>query len=608
MHPFRFTLLAALGISVAVTGDLRAQFTNEVAVVRDGVRFLVRPSVTIATTPAGVVQVTLTQINARVDEGYGVVVDGVRETYTAYTRGLVSSFSAIRVTSLSLGITFDGVQGCTGRVGLGVWREGETMTASCNSGSTARLTGFSVNGLTTSGVLELQSEVRRRRALARQDSLAKLQQARQDSIARARAEAERLAAQRAAAARPSSQQPAQQAAQPMSTQAAGEPASAAAREQTAREQAAREQAEREAAAAQRALEALREQNAASQQRLEENVEAFGNSVAQVASLIAENNRRKKAREAEEAARNAAAYQARVARERAANLAQSLARFAEHPVGRACTAADLRPLQLGARVQDSLSLVSSCRTDGQLLVQRYQLRVDAPQTLLVQIERSGLYSGLPWALFRDGQRVTTTTVNPGNTIRVTPGVYDFIFQTAARGEVGTVAVTAARWQRSKAYQARFHAAAAYDAGNSTVGDAAQFGGNLALRGGVRLVGGLAAIGEYSMALGGGPLYDGSQEGSVLMHFGARLGVGSRWQALRPYAQWTTGSVQGVDGPEDFKGNSSRLSAGVEWFFVSGGGNTALEFGFVSETGKITTRLGETLKRERAGLIFGVNAYF
>lgn len=629
----RLILLVCL---VTPLKHLHAQFTNEVAIIKDGVRFFVRPSVTVNTTGVGVVQVRLTQIHARIDESYGVMVDGVREPYTAWTRGLVSYFTAIRVNSLSLTIFFDGVQGCTGRASSGLWREGALETASCNEGSRARVTDYSASGLTASGILELQSEVRRRRAADRREAEERARLARADSIARAaeaaeaarRAEAQRAADQaaKAAATRAATASVAQPKASATAsaggsgvagtTASAGAAASGTGTQQTAaeraaaeRDQAAREQARRETEAAQRQLDALRAETAVRQQNLERNMDALAGSVAQVAGLIAENNRRKKEAEARQAARQQAEWEVRIARERAENLVASLARFAEHPVGFACTPSSSRPLRVGERVSDSLSLVTSCRLPSEVLVARYVLTVDKAQHLRIPMEITGPYSGVNFTIVRDGRSLPVESdFVYGKSIRVTPGTYEIQLTTTAKGEVGTYTLATERWLRSKAGIGRWHLAVSYDLANSTVGEQSQIAGNLAFRGGVRIVGGLAAVAEFAMVGAGGAPWDGEQDLSIIQQYGFRFGVGSRWLPIRPYVQWTTGPVLPFDDSDDFTGTSSRTIVGAEWFTRTGGGNLGLEWGVVFETGDLTTDRGEFYTRNRTGLIFGLNTYF
>lgn len=143
--------------------SLAAQFSTEVAHVRDGVRWLVQPSAVLSTSPEGVVRIELTGISARTDRGHGILVDGQRYDHSSFNGEIAADIDALQVGSLSVGFTFDGVQGCAGRLGLAVWKEGEAMTLSCNRGSVARFTGYTVNGLTTSGVLDLQRKIRQLR-------------------------------------------------------------------------------------------------------------------------------------------------------------------------------------------------------------------------------------------------------------------------------------------------------------------------------------------------------------------------------------------------------------------------------------------------------------
>lgn len=455
-------LVALLALPAAVA---QAQFTNEVAVVRDGVRFFVRPSVTINTTANGVVQVQLTQIHARVDESYGIVVDGVRESYTEWNRGLVAGFNAIRVTSLSLGITFDGVQGCSGRVGYATWREGGQETLGCNTGSRARLTGFTVNGLSTSGLLELQSEVRRRRR-------------------------EQQAAQQTA------QQSAQQSAQPAARQAATAPVptsavtntstvssgaastspaapSAPAPTTAAEAERAREQAEanRQAAAAQAALDQLTRDNAAARQRLDAATDELAGSVVAVAQIFAQNSRDKKEREAQRSAASAAAYQRAVA----ANAARIASRYAANLNGRLCTFDEVTLAPIGSVLKDSLTM-QTCRTGDGRAMAWVQVLNTTPRHLRVTAGGNTEFGVLPIAHapvseWRDG-----STAGKAKTYDffLAPGApaHRMLVWTNERGEIGQYSVRAREWTVSAVDKAFWYTGLDVSSSANTVGGYAQ----------------------------------------------------------------------------------------------------------------------------------------
>lgn len=617
------SLLRSLLVCAAVPSAVaQAQFTNEVAIERDGVRLFVRPSVTIATTSGGVVQVRLTQIHARVDESYGVVVNGRRYAYTAFNRGLVSYFTAIRVQSLSLGITFDGVQGCSGRVGYASWREGGLETLACNSGSAARITGYTVNGLSASGVSELHAEVRRLVAEERRAEEARARQARADSIARA----QQAAAQRApapgaqSAARPAAAQSTVQAsadgragttasgttgtsATPAASTSAG--TSSANRDQAARDQAARDQAAREqAAAAQRAAEERRQaqavldqisrDNDAAQQRLEAGVQQLAGSVMEISRLIAANRAAKAAREAREQA--AAAEAAR--RAEAAYQSTIAARFAATPQWRVCGETDIVRINAATQRETRATLgMRSCRNaDGKALAVIDIVPVQDGRW--TRVSTFGTARGLVSAhaptdasradLFSNRRRGGLTHALP-------PGSppHRVLLTTELQGEVVPYHLTVESLTRSTPSASRWLAHVGLGSSSETRGGTSVSGAAFNVQAGLRLLAGAYAVGELGM----------DAEGNNQYVAGGRYIVGRDSWAVRPFAQYDFFSAD--DGT--VSSTASGYSFGAHWIPSIHLNEAAITLEWVSRTGTLVQAVRGSDAYRQSGLRLGVTFF-
>ena len=435
---------ALIALALLTPAALHAQFTQETAIVSNGVRFFVRPEVSITTTAQGVVQVTLQGIRARIDEMQGVTVDGRRHAYNSFNRGLVSYFNAIEVQTLSLGITFDNVAGCSGRVGYATWRVGGTETLSCNSGSNARITGYSLNSITTSGVLELQSEVRRLLAEERRVAEERARQARADSIARA--EQQRAALQTKQRAQSTTRTATSTA---TSTAIAGSTASATAsstpmtaEQQRAQQEAAaaearRQQARQEADAAARAAEAAEVQRQQQAAALDAAADQFATAVVGMAQAISDN--RRMTREREE--RQRAAEAARVARYRAA----ALARYAEASAAPRCASLPERErprVTFGNPVRGTLSM-QSCRAADETNAAVYQVRVPDRTWVKFEVLAPG-FNGFAVLTAANG----TTYISTGLTEFWLPaGEYGLAVYSRIRGEIGSYDIRLERAPRS-----------------------------------------------------------------------------------------------------------------------------------------------------------------
>lgn len=516
----------------------RAQAADEVAVVRDGVRFLVRPSITITTTPGGVVQVQLGQINARVDESAGIVVDGVAESYTAFNRGLVAGFNALRVTSLSLGVTFDGVEGCSGRVSYATWREGGRETLGCNAGSEARLTGFTVNGLSTSGLLELQAEVRRLRRAAQREDDARAQQERDESLARAR---------RDEAARPSGQSSRASGAATENGPTGDPAATRRSTPEDARRQAEaarrRQEAEAQAEEARRAAAAMEQQRRELNASLDQAATQLAGVVVNVLDDMARNRRLEEARRQ----REALAREARVAAYRAA----ALTRYANAPEAPLCAGiavADVPRVEFGTPISGELSM-ASCRTDDGRNAAVHRVRV--PARYWVAVEWSGDVTGTVQVVGADGQRVNT-----GADFWIEPGEYTVQLLTAIPGEVGRYTIGLERSPRA-AVGDWF-----WGVGGEQFSPGGGFmleggGSALILRTGLRLSPFAELIGESAVGSG---LLTGEVGGRVYLQ-----GILSR---TRVFVQGTYGyfAVERVSRGSFDSGRGTGVTAGIGWEYT------------------------------------------
>jgi hypothetical protein len=605
LRSFRTLFYTFLACIVAPLTAAEAQFTNEVAIERDGVRIFVRPSVSIATTSTGVVQVRLTQIHARVDESYGVVVNGQRYAYTAFNRGLVSFFTAIRVQSLSLGITFDGVQGCSGRVGLASWREGGLETLSCNSGSTARITGYTVNGLSTSGVLELQAEVRRlvaeeRRAeeararQARADSIARVQQARADSIARvqqARADSIARAQQTAA----------QRAPQPFGMQAsASATATNQSREQASREQAARDQAaanqraEVERRQAQATLDQITRDNELAKQRLEAGVQQLAGSVMEISNMIAANRAAKAARE--ERARVAAAEAAR--RAEATYQSTIAARFAATPDWRACGEADIVRIDAAEFVQTHATLgMRSCRNaDGKALAVIDIAPVSDGRWTLISAYGTGRGLVSAHASTEAASAELFSQTRRGGVIqKLPPGSsrHRVLLTTEARGEEVPYVMTVQAVTRSTPSASRWLLHVGFGSSSETRGGTSVSGAVFNAQGGMRLLAGAYAVGELGM----------DAEGNNQFVFGGRYIVGRDSWAVRPFAQYDI--ISADDGT--VSSTASGYSIGAHWIPTVYLNEAAITLEWISRTGTLTQAVRGSDAYSQSGLRFGFTLF-
>jgi hypothetical protein len=553
-------VLAACLIAAPAVG--LAQFINETPIVRDGVRIFVRPSATINTTEQGVVQIVLTQIHARLDTEHGVIVDGIREPYNAWNRALVPFFNAIGVNTLSLSFTFDNVRGCSGRLGLATWREGEQMNLGCTTGDRARFNGYSVNGITTRGVLELHAEVRRLRAQDRRDAEARARQAREDSIARARQAAEQRAAQERAAQERVAQERAasQQAAARPSTAVASTAAPASvssapvsAEERQRQAEAAETERRRQEARAQ-AEEAQRAATEYEQRRQELNraMDQYANQLAGVAMGMADAIAYNRRVDEQARQRRVIEEQQRVARYRA----EALTRYADAPPAPLCSSipAENHPRgQYGTPIRAALSM-QSCRLEKGENAAIHRVRVPTRYWSAVSLQapfngRVVLRNDRSGAIVGAGQEQ----------FWIEPGDYSLQVLTTMPGEVGGYALSLHRaprsamgdWNWGVGFE-QFALNVPYELDGGTLG--------MVLRGALRVGGYVELVGESGVAAG-----------HITGEAGARVYLQSPLGRSRFFAQGTYGYfsfnrrayLSGIDMWSYETGNGPGVTAGLGW---------------------------------------------
>lgn len=545
-------LICVVGFMLTAT-NVQAQFTNETALVKDGVRFLLLPSATISQADNGTVRVTLTNLSSRIDRTSGVEVDGKRYDYLAFNGQLVPFFNDIRVNTLALAFTFDGAGSCN-RVSYASWRVGGSENVLvCARTGTPSLTGYQISGITTAGVLELQSKVR---SLVAAETRAAQQRASQEAAQEAAAQAARTATVTSAPASKTSTPTAGTARSTPATATTSAPAPTTAAEAERASQQA--EANRQAAAAQATLDQLARDNAAAQQRLDAATDELAGSVVAVAQILAQNSRDKAAREARQAAANAAYYQRKVAE----NAARISARYAANLNGRTCSASDLAVARIGTVLTDSLTM-RTCRTSDGRAMAWVQVVNTTPRHVRVSATGASEFGLLAIAHAPVSEWNTGSTAGKAQTTDffLPPGApaHRMMIWTNERGEIGQYSVHPREWTVSAVDDAVWFTGLDVSSSANTVGgyEESLFG--------LRFDGGLH-IGNRVL-IGGHVGLDGE---NYNFGFNAHYILGNDNQRFRPYVRldpWTAvygTTTYGFSNDVGYQGFVYGFGAGVLFF--------------------------------------------
>lgn len=569
----RFTMrstpqLAALLLSLglAATSTLSAQqMIGPVTLEAGGLPIQVRPTLTMERLQNGSVRVTLSSFNAIPDRNTGILVNGKRYTALSFNTALAQYFNAVRVTGLSATIEFSGVGGCS-RATDAEWSEGESVTLiGCGTApGTPKLERYTISRLSTDGVGALQQRVRELIAEEQRAVAQRAQQAREDSIARARQASQGTQSAPsgstasgatgaagtggATAASPSTPTSATPNATTTPSTSGSTTASAPATARTPAPQTTTAEDYRQSVA---------EREAA--------IDAAGAGLEAAATgflgALAENRRIDEARRQRE-------YAAAVARDKALSeyIARMRVQYNNSPPAPRCTTADRRVLRFGESTNGALN-ISDCRDAEGRALDEYVVRVPERTLLEFTLSATGTYA--------DGVLETPDgrVVRAGQKVMVEPGDYRVAVRTRYAGERGTYSVKAATTLRSQFSSARVVITGSMDAGQTTVNALEpETGVALAFSAYARVWKGLMLGGT-----GAGTFYSTAGTNATEFDLGARWYLGNDFWLFRPFVGAGYGRVSYTDADVDeFTGTGPVAHAGIVHSLASLGHGAGIEY--------------------------------